>query len=215
MSSIGMWQYSRASPPALRAVTWPFLIDNPLQHNQKSSGEALSSFLVTVTSCSDRISTFRQQGWAYHASTPVRSCRTGSNAAGDTNGYSIAGGSRGRTRVTGHVFNDSATDVVDVYVTAEALDAGGKTVARGITYVSPNIKQGGLDFGYDAEASSRLVKRVRAVTRLPVIAKLAPDYSSLTRVAKAVEAAGADAISMINAPRAMCIDHCTGKPMIC
>jgi dihydroorotate dehydrogenase (NAD+) catalytic subunit len=78
----------------------------------------------------------------------------------------------------------------------------------------PNIKQGGLDFGYDADASFRLVKRVRALTKLPVIAKLAPDYSSLTRVAKSVEAAGADAISLINAPRAMCIDYRSGKPMI-
>ena len=49
---------------------------------------------------------------------------------------------------------------------------------------------------------------------MPVLAKLAPDYSSLTRVAKAVESAGADAISMINAPRAMMIDHRTQKPMI-
>src|SRR5262249_13144848 len=46
------------------------------------------------------------------------------------------------------------------------------------------------------------------------VAKLAPDYSSLTHVAKTVEAAGADAILMINAPRALCIDYCTGKPII-
>lgn len=78
----------------------------------------------------------------------------------------------------------------------------------------PNVKQGGLDFGYDPAASFRLIRRVRAVTKLPVIAKLAPDYSSLTRVAKAVEDAGADAISMINAPRAMCIDYRTRKPII-
>lgn len=43
---------------------------------------------------------------------------------------------------------------------------------------------------------------------------MAPDYSSLTAVAKAIESAGADAISMINAPRAMCIDHQTRKPII-
>jgi len=78
----------------------------------------------------------------------------------------------------------------------------------------PNIKQGGLDFGYDPVASFKLVRRVRAATRLPVIAKLAPDYSSLTRVAKAVEDAGADAISMVNAPRAICIDYRTRKPII-
>src|SRR5262249_49512196 len=78
----------------------------------------------------------------------------------------------------------------------------------------PNTKQGGVDFGYDADASFRLVRRVREATRLPVFAKLAPDYSSLSRVAKAVEVAGADAISMVNAPRAMCIDHRTRKPII-
>ncbi|MGQ0653496.1 MAG: dihydroorotate dehydrogenase [Betaproteobacteria bacterium] len=78
----------------------------------------------------------------------------------------------------------------------------------------PNTKQGGVDFGYDADASYQLVRRVKQVTRLPVFAKLAPDYSSLTPVAKAVEAAGADAISMINAPRAMCIDHRTRQAII-
>jgi dihydroorotate dehydrogenase (NAD+) catalytic subunit len=78
----------------------------------------------------------------------------------------------------------------------------------------PNIKQGGLDFGYDGEASYRLVKRARSQSKVPIIAKLAPDYSSLVRVAQSVEAAGADAISLINAPRAMCIDHRTGKPII-
>jgi dihydroorotate dehydrogenase (NAD+) catalytic subunit len=78
----------------------------------------------------------------------------------------------------------------------------------------PNLKQGGLDFGYDPGASFRLVSRARAATKLPIIAKLAPDYSSLTPVAKSVEAAGADALSLINAPRAMCIDYRTRKPII-
>ncbi len=78
----------------------------------------------------------------------------------------------------------------------------------------PNTKQGGIDFGYDPEASFKLMRRVREVTKLPVFAKLAPDFSALSTVAKAVEAAGADAISMINAPRAMMIDHRTRKPMI-
>lgn len=78
----------------------------------------------------------------------------------------------------------------------------------------PNTEQGGVDFGYDAEVAARLVSRVRDATRLPVIAKLAPDYSCLSRVAKSVEAAGADAISLVNAPRAMCIDYRTRKPII-
>jgi dihydroorotate dehydrogenase (NAD+) catalytic subunit len=78
----------------------------------------------------------------------------------------------------------------------------------------PNLKQGGLDFGYDPDSAFKVVKRVKAATKIPVFAKLAPDYSSLSKVAKAVEAAGADAISMINAPRAIMIDHVTRKPRI-
>ena len=47
-----------------------------------------------------------------------------------------------RTRVTGVVFNDARVDVFDVHVTAEALNAARKTVARGIAFVSPQIRQG-------------------------------------------------------------------------
>lgn len=78
----------------------------------------------------------------------------------------------------------------------------------------PNLKQGGLDFGYDPEAAGSVVRRVKRATTLPVVAKLAPDYSSLEAVARAVEDAGADALSLVNAPRAMCIDHRTGLPII-
>lgn len=78
----------------------------------------------------------------------------------------------------------------------------------------PNLKQGGLDFGYDPDAAYKVIRRSRERSAVPIFAKLAPDYSSLTPVAKAVEAGGADAISMINAPRAMCIDHMTRKPII-
>lgn len=78
----------------------------------------------------------------------------------------------------------------------------------------PNLKQGGLDFGYDPVAAERVVRRARRVSKVPIIAKLAPDYSSLLNVAKAVEAAGADAIALVNAPRAMCIDYKTRRPII-
>jgi dihydroorotate dehydrogenase (NAD+) catalytic subunit len=78
----------------------------------------------------------------------------------------------------------------------------------------PNLKQGGLDFGYDPNASYHVVKRCKEASAVPVFAKLAPDYSSLVPVAQAVEAGGADAISMINGPRAMCIDYRTCKPIL-
>jgi dihydroorotate dehydrogenase (NAD+) catalytic subunit len=76
------------------------------------------------------------------------------------------------------------------------------------------LKQGGLDFGYDPDAAYQVVKRCKQNSAVPIFGKLAPDYSSLVPVAKAIEAAGADAISMINGPRAMCIDYRTRKPII-
>jgi hypothetical protein len=47
-----------------------------------------------------------------------------------------------RTRVAGVVFNDARVEALDVYVTAEALDAAGEVVARGVAFVSPNIREG-------------------------------------------------------------------------
>lgn len=57
--------------------------------------------------------------------------------------YNIDRSSSGRTRIAGQVFNQTSTDALDVYVTAEALDAAGKVVARGVSFVSPAIRQGG------------------------------------------------------------------------
>ena len=56
--------------------------------------------------------------------------------------HTVDRGSATQTRITGMVFNESRVDAVDVYVTAEAVDGNGKTVARGITFVSPSIAAG-------------------------------------------------------------------------
>jgi hypothetical protein len=56
--------------------------------------------------------------------------------------HSVDRSNPGRTKMSGLVFNDGRTDVLDVWVTAEALDANGKVVARGVTFVSPMIRQG-------------------------------------------------------------------------
>ncbi len=56
--------------------------------------------------------------------------------------HTVDRGDPARTRINGTVFNDGRNDVVDVYVSAEALDGSGKIVARGITFVSPSIASG-------------------------------------------------------------------------
>ena len=56
--------------------------------------------------------------------------------------YDVDRSNPGRTKVTGVVFNDGRVDVLDVYVTAEAVNSAGKILARGIAFVSPSIPQG-------------------------------------------------------------------------
>lgn len=56
--------------------------------------------------------------------------------------HTVDRGNPARTHINGTVFNDSRNDVAEVYVTAEALDGGGKVVARGIAFVSPSIAPG-------------------------------------------------------------------------
>jgi hypothetical protein len=56
--------------------------------------------------------------------------------------YTVDRAQTARTRLTGVVFNDARVEALDVYVTAEALDGAGKIVARGIAFVSPNIREG-------------------------------------------------------------------------
>jgi hypothetical protein len=57
--------------------------------------------------------------------------------------YDVDRGQAERTRVAGVVFNNGRVDVLNVYVTAEALDGAGKVVARGVAFVSPTIREGG------------------------------------------------------------------------
>lgn len=57
--------------------------------------------------------------------------------------YDVDTSNPGRTRVTGVVFNDARVEVLEVHVTAEALNSAGKVVGRGIAFVSPQIRQGG------------------------------------------------------------------------
>lgn len=78
----------------------------------------------------------------------------------------------------------------------------------------PNVKQGGIVFGTDPSAASSVVTLVRKVLNKPLIVKLTPNVTDITIIARAVEAAGADAISCINTITGMAIDIKTRKPMI-
>ncbi len=70
----------------------------------------------------------------------------------------------------------------------------------------PNVKHGGIAFGQDPKAVEAITKAVKAVAKQPVIMKLSPNVTDITEMAKAAEAGGTDALSMINTLTGMQID---------
>jgi dihydroorotate dehydrogenase (NAD+) catalytic subunit len=78
----------------------------------------------------------------------------------------------------------------------------------------PNVKAGGMVFGVDPQAAYSVVKAVRNQTAKLLIVKLSPNVTDITAVARAVEDAGADCISLINTLTAMAIDINTRRPRL-
>jgi len=78
----------------------------------------------------------------------------------------------------------------------------------------PNIEAGGVEFGTRPEPAAEVTAAVKRATSLPIMVKLTPKTGDIAEVAKAVENAGADAVSLINTPRGMVIDIDKRKPLL-
>ena len=78
----------------------------------------------------------------------------------------------------------------------------------------PNVKQGGAAFGTSCAMAEQVTSAVRKSTSKPLIVKLSPNVTSITEIAKAVESAGADAVSLINTLLGMRIDIHTRRPVL-
>lgn len=78
----------------------------------------------------------------------------------------------------------------------------------------PNVKQGGMAFGATCDGAAGVTKLVRQATKKPLVVKLSPNVTSITDIAKAVEAEGADAVSLINTVLGMRIDINTRRPIL-
>jgi dihydroorotate dehydrogenase (NAD+) catalytic subunit len=78
----------------------------------------------------------------------------------------------------------------------------------------PNVHAGGMAFGTSPDAAAEVTAAVKSVTDKPVYMKLSPNVTSITDIAKACEAAGADGISLINTLLGMRIDIRRGRPVI-
>ena len=97
---------------------------------------------------------------------------------------------------------------------AERL-AGVKGIAAIEVNIScPNVKKGGVAFGTVPEMAAAVTTAVKQESTVPVIVKLSPNVTDITVIARAVEDAGADAVSLINTLIGMAIDHRTRKPQL-
>ena len=104
---------------------------------------------------------------------------------------------------------------VDEYAyTAEKLAADSRVGWLEVNISCPNVHGGGISFGTDAKLAGEVTAAVRKVTDKPVIMKLSPNVTDITEIARAVEAAGADGISLINTLMGMRIDKMRRKPII-
>lgn len=89
-----------------------------------------------------------------------------------------------------------------------------KVFAIELNISCPNVQGGGMAFGVDSDVAYELVSKVRKVCKKPLIVKLSPNVTDIVKMAQAVEAAGADAISLVNTLVGMRIDLKTGRPII-
>ena len=78
----------------------------------------------------------------------------------------------------------------------------------------PNVKQGGAAFGTSCESAEKVVKEVRRYAKKPMIVKLSPNVTDIASIAQAVEAQGADAVSLINTLLGMAVDLRTRRPSL-
>lgn len=78
----------------------------------------------------------------------------------------------------------------------------------------PNVKKGGITFGVDPQIAADLTKKVKEASAVPVYVKLSPNVSNIVEMAKAIEQAGADGLTMINTLLGMRLDLKTAKPIL-
>jgi dihydroorotate dehydrogenase (NAD+) catalytic subunit len=112
------------------------------------------------------------------------------------------------------VVNIAAATVSDyARLTARLADAEGIGGLE-INVSCPNVEREGMAFGVSPTATAAVIAAVRRETSLPVICKLTPNVTDIAEIAMAAEAAGADAISLINTLLGMVIDVETRRPVI-
>lgn len=112
------------------------------------------------------------------------------------------------------IVNLSGSCVEDYVEAAEKLNTLDGIQAVELNISCPNVKAGGMGFGTKCDLAESVVAAVRNVYGKTLIVKLTPNVTSIAEIAKAVEAAGADAVSMINTVLAMAVDAERQRPLL-
>ena len=114
-----------------------------------------------------------------------------------------------------NVFVNVSGSTVDDYVaTAEILNDFEKIPGIELNISCPNVKEGGMAFGVSCPLASEVVKAVRKVYKKELMVKLSPNVTDVAEIARAVEAEGADSLSVINTLLGMAVDAKTRKPLL-
>ena len=115
---------------------------------------------------------------------------------------------------TNVIVNVSGSSVEDYRETAAIINELENIPAIELNISCPNVKHGGMTFGVHPEAAAEVVSAVRSAYHKTLIVKLTPNVTDITEIAKAVEGAGADSISLINTMLGMAIDAERRKPLL-
>ncbi|TKD71719.1 dihydroorotate dehydrogenase [Pseudalkalibacillus hwajinpoensis] len=112
------------------------------------------------------------------------------------------------------IANVAGSTIDDYVAVAKRISTASNVHALELNISCPNVKEGGLAFGTVPETAYEVTKAVKDVSDVPVYVKLSPNVTDIVQIAKVVESAGADGLTMINTLLGMRIDLKTGKPIL-
>lgn len=112
------------------------------------------------------------------------------------------------------IVNVSGASVNDYVAVAEKIASLDKINAIEVNISCPNVKQGGMAFGTTASGAAEVTKAIRKAYPKTLIVKLSPNVTDITEIARAVEAEGADSVSLINTLLGMAIDVERQRPIL-
>ena len=112
------------------------------------------------------------------------------------------------------IANIAGSMVEDYVQVAREISKAQNVHALELNISCPNVKEGGITFGTDPDVAKAVTKAVKEVSEVPVYVKLSPNVTDIVEMAKAVEAGGADGLTMINTLVGMRLNVKTGKPII-